>query len=62
MYPAEPSSLSAWEKEVAALRECLEERTEYALRYLQREFGFSDEQMEEWTQKALAAQGEEDLA
>ncbi len=58
----EPSSLSAWEKEVAALRECLEERTEYALRYLQREFGFSDEQMEEWTQKALAAQEEEALA
>ncbi len=50
-----PSSISEWKSNVKDLRECLEQRQSYALTYLQREFGFSDAQMEEWKAKATAA-------
>ncbi|MEA5060342.1 MAG: lamin tail domain-containing protein [Candidatus Pelethousia sp.] len=46
-------SMSAWESEIASLRKCLQERPEYALKYLQKEFGFSDAQMAAWEAKAL---------
>jgi len=49
-----PSSMSLWKENVAKLRACLEQRPEYALKYLQREFGFTDAQMQEWTEKAMA--------
>lgn len=48
-------SLSKWESNVAALRDCLAKRAEYALKYLQKEFGVSDEKMQEYRAKALAA-------
>ena len=48
-------SLSKWESNVAALRDCLAIRAEYALKYLQKEFGVSDEKMQEYRAKALAA-------
>ena len=51
----ELKSMSSWESEVAALRKCLQERPNYALKYLQSEFGFTDAQMEEWKAKAQAA-------
>ena len=50
-----PSSMDKWEKEVAELRECLQVRQSYALKYLQREFDFTDEQMAQWEQAAKAA-------
>ena len=49
-----PSSLSQWKSSVKELRDCLEKRQSYALTYLQKEFGFSDAQMEEWKTKAAA--------
>lgn len=49
-------SMEAWEREVSALRKCLEERTDYALKYLQREFSFTDDQMAQWEEKAKAGQ------
>lgn len=45
-------SITAWESEVASLRKCLQERPEYALKFLQKEFGFTDSQMAEWEAKA----------
>ncbi len=40
-----PSSLSAWEGEVKALRKCLADRPPYALKYLQNYFNLTDAQM-----------------
>ena len=48
-------SLSKWESNVKALRTCLEQRPDYALKYLQKEFGVSDAKMEEYRAKALSA-------
>lgn len=42
----DPSSVAAWEKNVASLRSCLEQRRDYALKNLQKEFGVSDEKMQ----------------
>ena len=50
-----PSDVSSWKDAVDDLRSCLQKRQSYALTYLQREFGFSDAQMEEWKAKATAA-------
>ena len=50
-----PSSMSQWKSSVKELRDCLEKRQAHALTYLQREFGFSDAQMEEWKAKATTA-------
>lgn len=50
-----PSSMDKWETEVAELRECLQARQSYALKYLQREFDFTDAQMAQWEQAAKAA-------
>lgn len=50
-----PSSMSEWKSNVKELRECLEKRPSHALTYLQREFGFSDAQMEEWKSKAVSS-------
>ena len=51
---SEAPSLSKWESSVAALRDCLAKRADYALKYLQKEFGVSDEKMEEYRTKALS--------
>ena len=48
-------SLSKWESNVKALRTCLEQRPDYALKFLQKEFGVSDAKMEEYRAKALSA-------
>ena len=48
-------SMSAWESEISSLRKCLEDRPQYALQYLQREFGFTDAQMNSWKEKAAQA-------
>ncbi len=50
-----PSSMSEWKSNVKDLRDCLEKRQSHALTYLQREFGFSDAQMQEWKAKATAS-------
>ena len=50
-----PSSVSAWKNSVKELRDCLEKRQSHALNYLQKEFGFTDAQMEEWKTKATAS-------
>jgi len=50
-----PSSMSEWKSNVKELRECLEKRPSHALTYLQREFGFSDAQMEEWKSNAVSS-------
>ncbi len=47
-----PSSVSAWEVQIAALRKCLENRQEFALSQIQNVFGWSHEQMDEFIQKA----------
>jgi len=49
-----PSSMSEWKSNVKDLRDCLEKRQSHALTYLQREFGFTDAQMEEWKAKAAS--------
>ena len=49
-----PSSMSAWKSSVSDLRGCLQKRTDYALSYLQKEFGFSNAQMEQWKANATA--------
>jgi hypothetical protein len=51
---SEAPSLSKWESSVAALRDCLARRADYALKYLQKEFGVSDEKMDEYRAKALS--------
>ena len=50
-----PSSISEWKSNVKDLRDCLEKRQSHALTYLQREFGFSDAQMQEWKAKATSS-------
>lgn len=50
-----PSSLSQWKSNVSELRACLEKRQSHALSYLQKEFGFTDVQMEEWKTKATTS-------
>ena len=49
-----PSSMSAWKSSVSDLRGCLQKRTDYALSSLQKEFGFSNAQMEQWKANATA--------
>ena len=49
-----PESVSSWEKSVASLRKCLQERQAYALDALQREFSLSGSKMDAYKQKALA--------
>ncbi len=49
-----PRSVSSWESSVDALRGCLTKRKSYAIKYLQSEFGFTDAQIQEWTDKAHA--------
>ena len=51
-----PGSVSSWEGSVTALRDCLTARETYAIKYLKAEFGFTDAQIQEWTDKALATQ------
>lgn len=50
-----PSSVSEWEKSVDALRECIKDRPQYALKYLKAEFGFTDSQIQQWQEKARAS-------
>ena len=47
-----PSSMSSWEHEVSALRNCIERRPDYALRNLKSYFSLSSEQMERYEQLA----------
>ena len=48
------ASESAWERDLDKMRQCLLNRPSYALEALQKEFGFSDEKMHEYKQKAAA--------
>lgn len=48
------ASESAWERDLEKMRQCLTDRPSYALEALQKEFGFSDEKMQEYKQKAAA--------
>ncbi len=48
----DPSSVSAWEKYVSSLRDCLAQRRDYALKALQKEFGFSNEKMQSYIDAA----------
>jgi len=50
-----PSSISAWEKSVDALRECLKDRPEHAIKALKSEFGFSDSKIQQWQESARAS-------
>jgi hypothetical protein len=43
-----PSSFSKWENEVDGVRTYLKQRPQYALKNLQREFGLSDETLQEY--------------
>ncbi len=54
-----PSSVSSWKSSIAELRSCLQKRPDYALTYLQKEFGFSNAQMEQWKANALTSSAEE---
>lgn len=49
-----PSSVGSWENEVKELRACLDQRPEYALRFVQKYFDVSDAKMEEYKAAALA--------
>lgn len=46
------SSMARWESSLFALRNCIENRSGYALKNLQKEFGLSDAQMEDYKAKA----------
>lgn len=52
----DPSSVSAWKKNVQSLRDCLSERQSYALKALKSEFNLTDAQMQAHTDAAKAAQ------
>ncbi len=52
-----PSSVSKWENEVDGVRTYLEQRPQYALKNLQREFGLSDETLQEYIDLANAQAG-----
>ncbi|MEG1893177.1 MAG: lamin tail domain-containing protein [Clostridia bacterium] len=47
-----PASVSSWEDAVLQLRKCIQERPDYALKYLQREFSISDAKMQIYIDKA----------
>lgn len=47
-------SLSFWENNIASLRKCIEERPEYALKYLKAEFNLTDAQMQAYVDAANA--------
>ncbi len=51
----DPSSVSAWKKNVANLRQCLAERHDYALKNLKSEFNVSDAQMKAYLEAAKAS-------
>lgn len=51
----DPSSVSAWEKYVSSLRSCLEQRRDYALKAMQKEFGISSEKMQSYIDAAQSA-------
>lgn len=48
----DPSSLSAWKKNVESLRSCILERRDYALKALKSEFGITDAQMQAYISAA----------
>lgn len=53
-WPHDTASESTWERDLEKMRQCLRDRPSYALDALQKEFGFSDDKMQEYKQKAAA--------